>query len=223
MASTKQMQERAKARKAALKTKAPFARTTEVNLDFFKLVHEGPNATEDGKVQVYKLSFDESDDAVVKAFFEHYKALTGHIAMVVSESAEVLGARIHAQQLRMMFGDEEAEKAIKVMDCSAWDNCIAVVDTPDGKKVLPLRVGYEDVEAYRPAYEDTITLSAFEAAICRSALAWCALTNYAAQFGEGPKKALRTGFLSHTTQDEAYDFYWAAKYASSGAVHRVMD
>jgi hypothetical protein len=215
MASTKEMQARAKARKQAEKASASQT-TPQVVHGKVRKQHlpEQSQTTNYGKLVKQAVGCDGSTVRVFRANqlgLDNYKLATGKLPYEV-EHAEHLGLRINDMMMGQMF---ETEPEIDHLLPGSWRDHILVI-TRDGKDyAYGFRVDYDNKSktVSRPAYDDTITMSALEFGLARLCLVGSHIAGYAFQRGEGPYDFVRTSGMSGVRGGEAALWHNEAKIA----------
>jgi hypothetical protein len=219
MASTKEMQARAKARKQAERdaNKQTAAQTTQSNVHGKQRLEHVPTPSATTNYGKLVKEADGCDGSKVRVFranqlgLDNYKLATGSLPYEI-EHIEEAGLMLNDNAMGQMFG---SEPEFDTLTTNSWRDHLLVI-TRDGKDyAYGFRVDSDNKPktVACPAYRDTVTMSALEFGLARMCLVGSHLASYAYQRGEGPYDYVRLSAMSGIRGGEASLMYLDGKLA----------
>lgn len=205
MASTKQMQDRARQARRAAKTKIHLVDSSSQMAVALK------------QCQIIK---ESSGTRILKApDMETFEMITGHLPYVF-ENIEIIGLDVSDN-----MGEEDDDLMSESLSVNIWQDLIVetTIYGQDKPIYFGIRLGNDGASVQRPGYGDYIQLTAMELALARFALSTNLLSWYCHSRGD-----VRIGlFNQKLTSKQAADYYYAAKTAADALrmtqVFRFLD
>ena len=210
------------AKQPVVKKIAPWAKQPSFTIKYGKLVMEKEVSGDEAEyfgitaIKIYRAN---------QLSLDSYKEATGGLPYEV-ETAEVVGLYYDNLAMKQMFENERENE----LELSSWRDHLLVITKANGLDyAYGFRVAYDNKTKNfdRPAYNDTVLLTAIEAGLCRMAIAGSHLSSYCFHRGEGERKVVQVSAMSYVCLDEAADWHRTATIAASllgmRNVHRFLD